>query len=108
MINVGAEALLSLNAAARIMPAGRNGSACSLGAVLRWVLCGSRSPSGELVRLEAIRMGGRWLTSREALQRFAERLTPSLDGEAAPTPRTTRQRQRAAERATKKLESMGV
>jgi hypothetical protein len=27
------------------------------------------------VRLEAVRLGGRWLTSREALQRFADRLT---------------------------------
>ena len=50
-----------------------------IGTVLRWILTGLKSPAGELVRLEGIRIGGKWLTSKEAMQRFAERLTPDLN-----------------------------
>jgi hypothetical protein len=38
--------------------------------VFRWVTKGVRG-----VRLEAVRLGNRWLTSAEALQRFVERLS---------------------------------
>jgi hypothetical protein len=37
--------------------------------------------------LEATRLGGRWVTSKEALQRFAERLTPDLDALSAGGPK---------------------
>lgn len=57
------------------LPPGRRGRHVSLSCALRWTLNGVRLPSGEIVRLEAIRLGGRWLTSIEALQRFAERQT---------------------------------
>jgi hypothetical protein len=61
------------------------------------------------VRLEAIRLGGRWLTSREALQRFIERLTPDLDAvKPAPVPRSPGKRQRASEHAAQQLEKMGL
>jgi len=43
-----------------------------------WVTKGSRSPTGEMVRLEAFRLGGHWVTSKAALSRFAARLTPSM------------------------------
>jgi hypothetical protein len=110
MIDIANETLISLAAAARSMPAGRNGSPCSLGCILRWVLRGARAPSGDRVRLEAIRLGGRWVTSHEAIQRFAERLTPSLDGADTEVswPRTPARRQRASERAAKKLDRIGI
>jgi hypothetical protein len=38
--------------------------------VMRWVRRGCRG-----VKLEAARLGGRWVTSREALTRFVERLS---------------------------------
>jgi hypothetical protein len=91
---------IPLAAAAKFVPPGRNGRRTHLSTLLRWILRGARSPSGELVRLEAARLGSRWVTSREALQRFAERLTPRLSDEpVSPSPRTARQRQRASERA---------
>jgi hypothetical protein len=108
VIDLTCESTLSLAQAADLLPPGRGGARPTLGCVLRWVLKGAKSPSGELVRLEAIRLGGRWLTSREALQRFAERLTPSLDGEPPPAPRTGNQRRRASEAAARELERMGV
>jgi len=44
--------------------------------VLRWVQQGAPSPAGRKIHLEAVRLGGRWMTSQAAIQRFAERLTP--------------------------------
>jgi hypothetical protein len=75
--------------------------------VLRWVLSGSKTPDGSLIKLEAVRLGGHWLTSREALQRFAESLTLKCESTSTPV-RTPRQRQRAVERAKKQLEQLGV
>jgi hypothetical protein len=51
------------------------------------VVEGVRLPSGRVVRLEAVRVGQRWLTTAEAVQRFIEDQTPRLDGtESAATP----------------------
>jgi hypothetical protein len=108
MLDITRESTLSLAQAANLLPPGRGGAQPTLGCVLRWILKGAKSPSGEPVRLEAIRLGGRWLTSREALQRFAERLTPSLDGEPPAAPRTVGQRRRACERAARELEKLGI
>ena len=63
-------------------------------------------PDGTIVRLEALRLGGRWVTSREAIQRFMERLTPRVDVEAQPAPRSPGQR--ASERAAEELRRRGV
>jgi hypothetical protein len=71
-------------------------------------LDGAPGPDGRRVRLEAVRLGGRWLTSAEALARFAERLPPRLGVEEAPAPRTPARRQKASERAEKELERAGI
>jgi hypothetical protein len=76
--------------------------------VLRWVLDGARGPSGERVRLEAARLGGRWLTSLEALRRFSERLTPSVGGDDPAAPRSPARRRRASEQAAKELGKAGI
>jgi hypothetical protein len=96
------ENTLSLSQAAKRLPAGRNGAPVSLACVLRWVLDGARAPDGQKVRLEAVRIGGRWITSIEALARFAEALTPRTADGPAPT-RTPRQ-----QRAEKELEQLGI
>jgi hypothetical protein len=108
MIDLATESLLSLSDAARLIPPVRRGRPVSFQCVLRWVLVGSKTPSGELVKLEALRLGGRWVTSLEALQRFAESLTPQSENTPASPPRTPRQRRRAAERAEEKLEQLGI
>jgi hypothetical protein len=108
MIDLAAESTLSLAAAARTFPPGRGGRPTSLSCVLRWVLTGCRAPDGSLVRLEAVRLGGRWVTSREAIQRFADRLTPLFAVEPALAPRASARRQRASERAARELDRAGI
>jgi hypothetical protein len=108
MIDLALETPISLTAAARSVPSSRGGKPTHISTLLRWILSGVKAPSGEVVRLEAIRLGGKWITSREALQRFAERLTPILAGSPPPTPRTQTARLRAADRAARELERVGI
>jgi hypothetical protein len=55
-------------------------------------------------RLEAVRVGSRWLTSVQAIQRWAEAQTPGV----ATTPAGAQSRRRqAAERADRELEELG-
>jgi len=76
--------------------------------VFRWIFKGVPGPDGQRVRLEAIRLGGRWGTSPAALQRFAEATTPKLNGDDQPAPRSPTARQRASERAAAVLEAQGL
>jgi hypothetical protein len=75
--------------------------------VFRWVTIGVPGPDGRRVKLEAVRVGGRWLTSVEAMKRFAARLTPRPDAEPAASRRTLKQRERANARAEKELHKLG-
>jgi hypothetical protein len=101
------ETLISLVDAARLLPPARQGRPVSMSCILRWILSGVRTPSG-VVRLEAVRLGGRWLTSREALQRFAEQQTPNLTEQAPPAPRPPAARRCAAQRAERELRRIGI
>lgn len=106
-IDVATETLLSLPQAARPLPLGRNGRPSHPATVFRWIHEGARLPNAERVYLDGTRLGGRWLTSVEALQRFSEELTPPPAG-AAPIPRTPTARRRASERAGKRLNRVGI
>src|SRR5262245_56861478 len=108
MIDLTVEPAIPLAAATGLVPPARGGRRTHLSTLLRWIHAGARAADGTIVRLEALRLGGRWVTSREALQRFAERLTPCRDGDAAPTPRTPLKRQRHSERAARELEKVGL
>lgn len=68
---------LGLAQAAALLPPGRNGRPVSPSTLVRWIVDGVAGPDGTLVRLEAIRLGGRWVTDEDAIRAFAERLTPS-------------------------------
>jgi hypothetical protein len=103
------ESPIPLKDACRLVPPARRGLRCHLSTLVRWITVGCRGPSGERVKLEALRIGGRWVTSREALQRLAERLTPHLGGDTPASPhRTAGQQRRANERAGRKLEKKGI
>jgi hypothetical protein len=56
------------------------------------------------------RVGGKWVTSRAALARFITSSTPAVPGDAVSLRplRTAKQRQRAAERAGRELEKLGI
>ena len=71
------QTLLTLPEAARLLPPYRHGRPVSVSCVSRWIRHGLRTPHGQ-VRLEAFRLGRRWLTSIEALERFAAAQTPEL------------------------------
>jgi hypothetical protein len=77
--------------------------------VYRWVVKGLPAPGGEgRIRLQALRIGRRWWTSRPAFSRFCAATTPPLDGDAVEPPRTATQRRRASERAAKRLAQLGI
>jgi hypothetical protein len=105
-INLFTERILSLPQAAKVWPSYQNGKATHVSRLVRALTRGSKDPSGNLIKLEALRLGGQWVTSAEAIQRFAERLTPS-DQSAAPRC-TPVARRRAAESADSELERLGI
>jgi hypothetical protein len=102
MIDRNTEELLTLAEAARLRPPGRNGRPQHISTVYRHALKGFRG-----VRLEVVRLGGSLYTSRQALQRFAERLTAaSVHG--APSQQSTTQRRQACEHAAERLDQVGI
>jgi hypothetical protein len=107
-IDIRNETLIGLKAAARMLPPGRCGRPVTVSCMFRWIVDGVRLPNGAVCRLAGVRMGGRWLTSVEALQRFAEAQTPRLDAEKPPTPRSPARREQANARAARTLEKRGI
>jgi hypothetical protein len=100
MIDLRTETLISLAQAARLLPPGRNGKTTHISTLMRWINPGVRG-----VRLEAVRLGGRWLTSAAALQRFADRLTARETGFVPGQAATT---EHAAEHAEQELARLGL
>jgi hypothetical protein len=104
--NIIRESTLSLAEAAKRIPPFRPGRAVSVSCITRWILQGVRTPQGRL-RLEAVRIGGRWVTSLEALERFIAGQTPNL-ADRLQLPRTPAARRRAIERAEARLQKIGL
>ncbi len=69
MIDIRTEELITLAKAASELPPRRLGRRAHVSTLYRWVGHGLRG-----VRLEAVQVGGTRCTSREALQRFFDRL----------------------------------
>lgn len=93
MIDTASETLIPLREVPRLLPYRANGKTLHISAVYRWTLRGIRG-----VRLETVKVGGTTYTSREAIQRFSERLSGT-----EPIPRlvnpVSRARQRQLEQA---------
>src|SRR5262245_19011165 len=78
-INIQSETVVSYqDVITRILPAS-GGRRVHIGTLHRWRSHGLRG-----VRLESLKLGGRWHTSLEALQRFFDSLTPGR--QATPSP----------------------
>lgn len=109
MIDPMTDDLLSLGQVARLIPPMR-GRKTHVSTIGRWIVDGTRTPGGEVVRLEAVRLGGRWLTTREALARYMDALTGMMAGTGGdvPPPRSPARRRRASERAAQELARQGV
>ena len=97
---------LSMGQAARRFPPYRGNRPVNPSTIFRWIKDGVRLPDGRSVHLEAARVGGRWLTSEQALARFIGAQTPAV-GQPTPVP-TPKQRKRAAERAGELLDKLGI
>ena len=68
--DIHAEQLLTLSEAARALPRLRGDRKVHVSTLYRWIKRGVRG-----VRLESVKIGRTLVTSREALQRFAERVS---------------------------------
>jgi hypothetical protein len=105
MIDSLIEHIIGMTLAAKESPPDRSGRRRHVSTLYRWSRDGYRG-----VVLETIRIGRARYTSREALQRFYERLTRLDRAEAGPDPkpapsfRTISQRKRASEEAARELD----
>jgi len=108
------EQKIGLAEAARSLPPNPDGSEVSPSTPWRWGTRGIKD-----VRLEMTRLGGRWYTSKEALQRFgdavaAKSLEELAEGKRAPrsqqTPptRTSKQRDRDIAEAEASCQRRGI
>jgi hypothetical protein len=110
MIDTTAETLLTLRQAADALPRCRKGRKVHVRTLHRWATSESRG-----VVLETIMIGRTRCTSREALQRYFERLTQAraagAGGAIPPEPvgrRSPARRQRDSEKAAEELERLGL
>ncbi len=105
------EKLYSPAAAAKAsrVPGHRGGPHLNGSTIFRHIVKGVRAANGEVIRLEAVRVGHRWLTSLEAIARFAERLTAAqITAEDSPEPSapTPKARQRVEATAAKQARAI--
>ena len=97
------EQLLPLSFLAREIPNRRGRKGIDPATCWRWAMRGCKG-----VRLESVMCGGIRMTSREALARFFKRLTDATNGEAKLPVSTSKQRQRAIDKAKRELDAAGI
>jgi hypothetical protein len=95
---------VSLIQAARTFPPSRRTSPVNSSTIFRWIASGIRLPDGRRLRLEGVRLGGRWLTSKQALDRFITAQTPNLEAGDQEEPRSPSKQRRQSSAAEKELE----
>ena len=110
MIDTAVESVRPLAQAANELPRRRGGRKTHISTLYRWATAGYRG-----VVLETIQIGATRCTSREALQRFFERLSEPVQAGAVGGQvglpvgrRTVAQRQRASEEAGRELAKQGA
>jgi hypothetical protein len=102
-IDVSLEDLVSLNEAARSLPARRAGKRPHVSCIYRWTVAGCRG-----VVLESVQIGATRCTSREALTRFFAALTAKAQGELPAPPPPDKARRRDIETAERRLAQAGI
>ncbi|QDV34107.1 DUF1580 domain-containing protein [Tautonia plasticadhaerens] len=112
MIDVTFETIIPLGQVSALIPSSRPGKRTHISTIWRWATKGVKG-----ARLETVTIGGSRYTSREAVQRFVERLSGSPGDQAGRDPsaaspvrtrRTEARRLRDSERAAQELERMGA
>ncbi len=99
-IDLSHERVLTLRKAARFLPRQRGGKSVHISTLYRWASAGVGG-----VRLETLKLGGRVVTSIEAIERFALRCSMT-DSTAAAIP--ARRREREVARAERQLDEAGI
>jgi hypothetical protein len=112
MIDFSSEQIISAQEAARRYPPGRQGKPTHISTVIRHIIHGLKAADGRTIRLDGGRLGGRWVTSVEALGRFSERLAVASIGKTEPTgvfpsPLTSRRRAEL-DRVDRALDAAGI
>ena len=89
---------------------GTSGTPCNFSTAYNLVSKGCHLPDGTRLPLEAVRVGGRWITSKQAIERFVVALTEAWSGRApgAPTITTKQERSRRLEQADAELTAMRI
>jgi hypothetical protein len=112
MFDLSTERRIGLREAAKLYPSFRNNRPTHISTPLRHITKGVRLANGEVVRLEGARLGGRWTTTIEAVERFMQRLTDAaldVPKDTAATPiRMTRQRRRQLDQVDRQLDTAGL
>jgi hypothetical protein len=96
---------------ARLVPSFRPGRPTTPNAITRWILSGVPGPNGSRIKLEAVRLNRRWVSSPGALARFiAAQQSDRQANQASATPvaGTARRRGREIETAQRQLKTLGV
>ena len=106
-IDVFTEKVVSLKEATKILPSRVPGKKLNYATIYRWALRGCRCKDGLWVKLETVKLGGSLCTSKEALQRFFDRLSAE-EPIVVPPPVTTRSRERAILAAERELRRAGI
>jgi hypothetical protein len=107
----------SLAETARRFPPSRNGRPVHVATITRWINDGVRGRDGQVIRLRATRLPGRWVVTDAAIDEFLDALTRDRADNTAPTtvsPGTTTdvhppaRRRREIERTSRKLDEFGI
>ena len=97
---------------ARRLPASRirsaNTTTVNPSTIFRWIVKGVTLPGGRVVKLQAIRVAGRFLTTDKAVAEFFAAQTGPADPSTSTAPRPTRERRAADADAARQLERFGI
>jgi hypothetical protein len=99
---------ISLAQGAKLLPATR-GKATAPSTLFRWHVRGVKLPDGTTLKLEAVRIAGRLVTSKAALRRFIERQNqPQQPPVPIPEVRTPTERRKAVASAVAACAARGL
>jgi hypothetical protein len=106
-ISILSEDRLSIEEARLLL--GTGGKPCDYSRVYRAIMEGDLLPNGQRHRLEAARFGRRWVTSKQAIERFVEAMTTAwIDDAGAPLVRPSARRAKELADVNAQLDSIGI
>lgn len=105
------EGLIGFSRVAKSLGAWRLGRPCSPATITRWFHEGVKLPGGDVVKLQAVRVGGKLMTSQQAVFRFVARQNEPgntvLNPRGKSSPAFTEPKRRSHDAAKRKLAAAG-